>query len=194
MERKKSLPNQILKLARGQRDGLVTPSDFLHLGSRAAVDKALSRLTIEGKLLRLARGLYAAPVETKFGIRGPSEVEIVRGVTRITGAAISPTGLSEANALGLTTQIPMRVIYWTNKRARRLQLGQLQIEFQPAPQGISEFTGTQGQVIRAAYYLGNDEQALNQLKQRVKPVRGSQSRNRLRGGLARSVDKIYASA
>ena len=144
--------------------------------------------------MRLARGIYAAPVETKFGIRGPSEDELVRGVIRITGAAISPTGLSEANALGLTTQVPMRVIYWTNKRARTLQLGQLQIELQPAPQGISEFTGTQGQVIRAAHYLGNDEQALNQLKHRVNLVKRPQNFNRLRGGLARSVNKIYAAA
>ena len=35
-----------------------TPVDFLDLGPRAAVDKCLQRLTADGQLSRIDRGLY----------------------------------------------------------------------------------------------------------------------------------------
>ena len=38
-----------------------TPVDFLHLGPRAAVDKALQRLVARDELRRLSRGLYDKP-------------------------------------------------------------------------------------------------------------------------------------
>ena len=57
-----SLPQSILSHAQSLPEGgVVSPKEFLHLGSRAAVDQALSRLTKEGKLLRVARGTYVTP-------------------------------------------------------------------------------------------------------------------------------------
>ncbi len=52
--------------------GLVSPKEFLHLASRAAIDKALSRLVQEGKLMRVSRGAYVAPRQGRFGERPPS--------------------------------------------------------------------------------------------------------------------------
>lgn len=42
--------------------GLLSPKEFLHLGTRAAIDQTLTRLTKEGLLLRVGRGVYALPV------------------------------------------------------------------------------------------------------------------------------------
>lgn len=67
-----SLAQAILSAAQALPEGgLLSPKEFLHLGSRAAVDQTLTRLTREGKLLRVGRGTYALPVQSRFGTRPP---------------------------------------------------------------------------------------------------------------------------
>ena len=44
---------------------------LLHLGGRAAVDQALSRLARSGRLMRICQGVYMRPLETRFGLRAP---------------------------------------------------------------------------------------------------------------------------
>jgi hypothetical protein len=53
------------------KGGLLSPKEFLHLGSRAAIDQVLSRLAREGKLLRIGRGAYSSPIQGRFGERPP---------------------------------------------------------------------------------------------------------------------------
>lgn len=68
-----SLPGRIvqhaMKLPEG---GVLSPREFLHLGSRAAVDQAFSRLVKAGRLLRVTRGGYTLPVTSRFGARARS--------------------------------------------------------------------------------------------------------------------------
>ena len=67
------LAQSILSAARAMTEGgLLSPKEFLHLGSRAAIDKTLSRLAQEGKLPRVSRGAYVAPLVGRFGARPPS--------------------------------------------------------------------------------------------------------------------------
>ena len=68
-----SLPSHILSHAVESPEGtLLCPSALLHLGSRAAVDQALSRLVRKGKLMRVCQGVYVRPIQTRFGLRPPS--------------------------------------------------------------------------------------------------------------------------
>jgi hypothetical protein len=68
-----TLPEIILLRAESLPEGgVLSPKEFLHLGSRPAIDQALSRLTKAGKLLRVARGIYVAPVSSRFGTRAPA--------------------------------------------------------------------------------------------------------------------------
>ena len=60
--------------------GVLSPKEFLHLGTRAAVDQALSRLTKEGRLLRVARGTYVTPVSSRFGTRAPAPEKVLRAL------------------------------------------------------------------------------------------------------------------
>ena len=55
----------------------ITAKMLLRLGSRAALDQALSRLVRRGKLLRAGRGVYVAPVSSRFGSRAPSAQKVV---------------------------------------------------------------------------------------------------------------------
>ncbi len=111
----------------------VSAKGLLQLGSRAAVDQALSRMTRRGQLLRIGRGLYLRPVQTRFGVRSPEVSTVLEAVQKETGEAIAPSGAATANQLGLTTQVPLRPVYLTSGRTRHLKLGAQTVELQHVP-------------------------------------------------------------
>ena len=88
------------------------------MGTRAAVDQALSRLSKEGKLLRVARGAYVAPVSSRFGTRAPTPEKVVEALAAQSGELVVPHGAIAANTLGLTQQVPVREVYLTSGRTR----------------------------------------------------------------------------
>ena len=108
--------------------GILTSKEFLLLGSRAAVGQALARLTCEGKLMRVWRGAYVTPVSGRFGTRAPSTESVVQALEGKSGETIVACGASEANALGLTMQVPIREIFITSGVSRIIQLGNRAIE------------------------------------------------------------------
>jgi len=111
----------------------ISAKGLLHLGSRAAVDQALSRMTRRGQLLRIGRGLYVRPVTTRFGMRSPEVSTVLEAVQKETGEIIAPNGAATANQFGLTTQVPLRTVYLTSGRTRNLKLGAQTVELQHAP-------------------------------------------------------------
>lgn len=117
------------------RPGAVwTPVDFLDLGSRAAVDKALQRLMLAGELRRVDRGLYdRARVNRLTGkATVPDPRAVIDAVARRDQARVLVDPMTAANDLGLTTAVPARVIVLTDARLRRIQLGNLEIRFKTA--------------------------------------------------------------
>jgi len=75
-----SVANSVLKRIRVHGRGWVfTPRDFLALGTRRAVDRALVRLTQDKTIRRLAQGLYDYPrVHKKLGILAPNPDDVPR--------------------------------------------------------------------------------------------------------------------
>lgn len=109
------LSEAVLRYAQGQPEGtLVLAKGLLHLGSRAAVDQALSRLVRRGVLLRAGRGVYVLPVESRFGRRAPSVEKTVEGLATAYGEHIANSGAMAAYALGLTTQVPVKRVFLTS--------------------------------------------------------------------------------
>ena len=111
----------------------VSAKGLLQLGSRAAVDQALSRMTRRGQLLRIGSRLYLRPVHTRFGVRSPEVSTVLEALQKETGEAIAPSGAATANQLGLTTQVPLRPVYLTSGRTRHLKLGAQTVELQHVP-------------------------------------------------------------
>ena len=70
----------------------ISAKELLHLGERAAVDQALSRLVRRGELMRVKRGLFALPVKTRFGERAPSVQSVVEHIVQSTGETVSASG------------------------------------------------------------------------------------------------------
>ena len=92
------LKEAILRHARNQPEGVpLTAKGLLHLGNRAAIDQALSRLARRGELLRAGRGLYVLPVRSRFGNRAPSLRKTVEGLAAQCGERIANSGAMAAN-------------------------------------------------------------------------------------------------
>lgn len=151
-----TLAKQIIEHASGLPEGTpLTAKELLHLGNRAAVDQVLSRLVSRGALLRAGRGIYVLPVKSSFGTRAPSASKMVEGLATHSGETVTSHGATAANALGLTTQVPMRAVYLTSGRSRQLKLGAQLVEFRHAPVWQLVFPGrAAGDVIRALAWLG----------------------------------------
>jgi predicted transcriptional regulator of viral defense system len=81
----------------------VAAKSLLHLGNRAAVDQALSRLTERGQLIRAGRGVYLRPITSRFGTRAPSVQQAVEALANQRGEVIVPSG---AAAVGLSNLRP----------------------------------------------------------------------------------------
>ena len=129
-----SLSSRILEHASALPEATpLCPGALLHLGSRAAVDQALSRLARSGQLMRICQGVYMLPVETRFGPCAPSVEKAIASLSSLWGEAIVPCGGAAANALGLTTQNPVRSVYLTSGPSRRLHFGALAVQLRHAP-------------------------------------------------------------
>ena len=154
-----SLPAQIMSYAAESPEGtLLCPSALLHLGSRAAVDQALSRLARKGELMRVCQGVYVWPIQTRFGSRSPALDKVLASLSTLWGETIVPCGGTAANAFGLTTQVPVRSIYLTSGPNRKLKLGGLAVELRHAPrwQLVAPHRPA-GDAVRALAWLGPEE-------------------------------------
>jgi hypothetical protein len=129
--------------------------ELLHLGSRPAVDQALSRLVRAGKLLRAGWGQYVRPIESRFGTRPPAPESVVQEIARRRGETIASSGAAAANSLGLTTQVPVRMVYLTSGSSRTIKFGTQSIELRHAPHWELTLAGeTAGEAVRALSWLG----------------------------------------
>ena len=151
-----SLPKRIMEHAEALPEAApICPGTLLHLGNRAAVDQALSRLARRGKLLRVCRGVYMRPIETRFGVCPPSPPKVIAALSELWGETIVPSGGAAANMLRLTTQVPVRMVYLTSGPSRKLRLFGLVLELLHAPRWQLVAPGRPaGLAVRAMAWLG----------------------------------------
>jgi hypothetical protein len=165
------LAENILSTAQAMPEGgLLSPKEFLHLGSRAAIDKAFSRLAQEGKLMRVSRGAYVAPHQGRFGARPPSTESVVQAIEASCGETVVSNGAAAANALGLTTQVPTREVFFTSGRSRTLRLGNRSVELKHGNRWqLLLGKRPAGMAIRALSWLGPEAApaALKQLRTKL---------------------------
>lgn len=196
-----TLAKQVLQYAAELSEGMpVVAKELLHLGNRAAIDQVLSRLVRRGSLLRVSRGIYVPPVESHFGTRAPSTLKMVEGLANQRGETIVSHGAAAANALGLTTQVPIRAIYLTSGRSRRLKLGAQMVEFRHAPIWQLIFPGrAAGDVVRALAWLGPEKaaKAMGQLRVKLSSselIEVASMRSRLPSWMAQEISNLMKHA
>ncbi|MYA16644.1 MAG: hypothetical protein F4Z28_07690 [Gammaproteobacteria bacterium] len=155
------LSETVLQYAQRQPEGApVLAKGLLHLGSRATVDQALSRLVRRGALLRAGRRVHVLPVENRFGRRAPSVEKTIEGLAAARGEQIANSGAMAANVLGLTTQVPVKRVFLTSGSSRTLMVGRERIELRHAPPWQLALADRRaGEAIRALAWLGRDKAA-----------------------------------
>ncbi|MEH6952856.1 DUF6088 family protein (plasmid) [Nitrobacter sp. NHB1] len=133
-----------------------TPSDFIDLASRDAVDKTLQRLTKAEALRRIDRGLYDQPGFNKLTQKPnpPDPRSVIDAVARRDQARMLVDGMTAANDLGLTDAIPAKIIVHTDARRRAIKLGNATIAFRPTAASKLFWAGRPAmRVVQALHWL-----------------------------------------
>ncbi len=139
-----------------------TPKDFLDLGSREAIDQALSRLVKAGQLRRIGHGLYDMPrISNVLKRLAPVDLDAaIAALARRDGARIMPDGLVAANHLGLTNAVPAKVSYVTDGHSRTLKIDGRTVRFRHAGPSVMQWAGKPAApVVQALRWLGPDAAA-----------------------------------
>ena len=151
------IARQMVARLRGSGRGSVfTPKQFLDIGSRAAVDQALSRLVRRGILKRVGRGLYHYPKRSpRLGDLAPTPDAVARAYARKTCSTLQVSGAQAANALGLSTQVPARATYVTDGTTRELRVGnQVVVLRRAAPRWLAGAGTPWGTALQALAFVG----------------------------------------
>lgn len=132
---------------------------FVEVGSRAAVDKALSRLVRSGCLERVARGVYMRPKLSKYTSKlvKPSPLAIMNVLSKANGETIQMHGAEALRRLGLSTQMQVLPVYYTSGRTREIKAGNAVVRLEHVARDRLQHAGSMvGLALTALHYLGKE--------------------------------------
>jgi hypothetical protein len=168
-----SIDGRILDMIRtNQRGTVISARDFADAGQYAAVRQALSRLARAGRLRRVHRGYYDFPrAHPVLGQTAPDPMALVQSLMTGSSAQWQVSGAYAANLLGLSEQVPAKIVILTNGVPRRVQLDKLTLIFRrAAPRNLLAAGRPAGLVIQAIRHLranGLTSTALARLRARI---------------------------
>jgi len=151
------------------RGSVFTRKDFLDLGGRDAVDKALSRLATRGEVRRLARGLYEYPREhPELGTLSPDIEKVAKALAGKDRLRLQPAGAYATNLLGLSEQVPAKAVFLTDGPSRTVKIGTQEIQLRrTTPRNMAAAGRLSGLLMQAFRHLGRQhitEQRMAHLK------------------------------
>ena len=166
------LEDKILSLNKG---AIVFVSDFAEFGTAENVKKVLLRLEKKQLLVRLAHGIYLYPkIDKELGILYPSTESIAEAIAKRDKIRIIPTSIYALQQLGISTQIPMNVIYLTDGAPRKIKVGKRTITFKKtAPKNLAIKNKVLSNIVQGLKELGKENitdeirQKINQALQKV---------------------------
>jgi hypothetical protein len=131
-----SASGQIEQEIRHKRKGdLIFPTDFRGIGTEGAIKMTLTRLNKEGFIQRLGHGIYLLPkTDPVFGKISPAPEEIANAIAKRDKIKIKPAGAYALHKLGLTTQVPTKLVYLTNGPSKEIKIGKTTIKFKATTQ------------------------------------------------------------
>ena len=152
-----SIEQQLLtKMSKAGEGKLFFSKDFYGLGSSTGIRKALQRLVESQQLVRVAQGAYTIPeTDPLFGKVMPGIEAYAYAIAKRDRARIAPTGIAALNSLGLSTQVPLNVVYLTDGAPRKVKFGNQSIKFKKAtPKNLMAKGRVSSLVIQALRALG----------------------------------------
>lgn len=154
-----STDNKIIEFLKYRSKGKIYfLADFASIGSSESIRKSLSVLVKKGTLVRLTQGIYLYPkIDAEFGILYPSVDDVCKAIAKRDKARIEPTGVFALHSLGLSTQIPVNVVYLTDGIPRKIKYGNRFIKFKKtAPKNLAMKGKVSSLVIAALKQLGKN--------------------------------------
>jgi len=155
------------KIKRLKQGAIVFTEDFQEYGSPDAVKVALHRLNKKGILVSLARGIYAKPKFSKLLNKEmlPGAEEVAKAIAKRDKAKIIPTGVFALNALGLSTQLPLKLVYLTDGSPRKINIGNQTIYFKKTtPKNLALKGNISKLVVQALKEKGKNKATTQELK------------------------------
>lgn len=145
---------------------LLLSDDFTQAGSAESVRKALQNLKEKGLIKSVAHGIYVRPVINEYiGEVLPKAEEIAKAIAKRDKARIIPAGVMALNALGLSTQVPLNIVYLTDGSARTVKIGNRTIKFiKTSPKNLAAIGAISSLVIQALKEIGKDNAMEDEIK------------------------------
>jgi len=181
-----SVLKQIESILKKKRPGeILFIIDFLEISDYDTVRKSLQRLTEKGILIRLSKGIYYYPKNDKLlGLVYPSAEQIGNAIAKRDKARIIPTGVYAMYRLGLTTQVPMNVVYLTDGSSRKVQIGKQTIVFKKtSPKNLSAKNQLSNLIIQGFRAIGKENITQSHILNIKKIIVDSKEVNFLRNDL-----------
>jgi len=177
-----SIEYQILeRIKKIKRGILIFPDYFYGIGSSEAVRLALHRLEKANIITRVAQGIYLRPKTSKYiGELLPSAEEVAIGIAKRDKIRTLPTGAYALNALGLSTQVPMKIVLLTDGSPREIKVGKRTIKFKKTtPKNLSAKGKISRLVIQALKEIGTNKQTPQEEQKIIELLKKEDRRNLL---------------
>ncbi len=156
-------------MSKAKRGELFFPEQFSNIGESTAIRKALQRLVQKGSIVRVAQGMYVIPMENNLvGRVLPGATEIAIAISKRDHVRIVPTGVQALNMLGLSTQVPMKIVYLTDGASRIVKVGKQTIRFKyTAPKILNVKGELSSLVIQALKTIGKDKATPDEIQKLI---------------------------
>ncbi len=164
----KSIEIQVVeKIKRSPNGTLFFANVFTKIANTKSANKALERLVKSGEIERVAQGIYVRPVIDHYiGKVFPSIEQIAIAIAKRDRATVIPTGSYAMYKLGLTMQVPLNIVYYSDTSARKIKIGKQTITFKKASSKNLAFVGEISTLaIQALRTIGKDQATAEELKQ-----------------------------
>ena len=127
----------------------MTNSDFGDLAKTATIDWSLYRLKDKKIIRPLLRGIYDYPrfSELLKEEMAPEMEMVARAIARKFQWNILISGNAALNYLGLSTQVPMRLTYFSDGPTRQYEIGSRTIEFKHISLKEARFANSKSEII-----------------------------------------------
>lgn len=162
-----TIETQILKKIGKARGGtLFFVESFVNIANAKAAGKALERLVKKGELKRLTTGIYYRPEKDPvIGFLTPGIEFVAKAIAKRDKARIVPTGTYALNRLGLSTQVPLNIVYLTDGAGRKIKIGNRTINFKKStPRNLAAIGEISKLAIQALKTIGQDEVTQEQIE------------------------------
>ncbi|GHU69689.1 hypothetical protein FACS189413_08990 [Bacteroidia bacterium] len=163
-----NIENKIVaKMKKAKRGALFFADNFAAFGNIDTIYRTLNRLVAKGELGKVTNGIYYRPqIDSIIGKITPQIEDVANAIARRDKAKIVSTGAYALNRLGLSTQVPMKIVYLTDGSTRNVKVGNYTISFiRTSPKNVSAIGKISRLAIQALKSIGKENVKQHEIEQ-----------------------------